>query len=299
MRLDVLKAAAREVKPLLARWAQDYAEEVRASAPDLPKALNDRAADCWEPLLAIADLAGGKWPKRARQAALILSGAEAQEEEDTGVMLLADIRDIFQRRRTDRVRTEALLEELASFEERPWCEWKKVQPLSPRGLAKLLRPFGVVPKPYRDGFNNVHKGYLLDSFDDAFGRYLGHSVTEMNAKKTFSSQDPPSVSVTRLQPNNHNGLSQKPIGYKPDPVTDRKSVETAPLLGCNRVTDKIPPPREKKEKALQTDLTAYAPAGDDLPLSDLWDAEAEAIAIEAEEREARTAARDMEERLPL
>lgn len=32
----------------------------------VPDELNDRAADSWEPLLAIADAAGGRWPTRAR-----------------------------------------------------------------------------------------------------------------------------------------------------------------------------------------------------------------------------------------
>ena len=44
----------------------------------MPIELNDRAADNWRPLLAIADLAGGEWPQLAREAALILSG-EAQD----------------------------------------------------------------------------------------------------------------------------------------------------------------------------------------------------------------------------
>jgi hypothetical protein len=36
----------------------------------LPSGLNDRAGEIWEPLLALADLAGGAWPGRAREAAL-------------------------------------------------------------------------------------------------------------------------------------------------------------------------------------------------------------------------------------
>jgi len=37
--------------------------------------LNDRAGDIWEPLLALADLAGGDWPGKARQAAVALNAA--------------------------------------------------------------------------------------------------------------------------------------------------------------------------------------------------------------------------------
>ena len=45
-----------------ARWSQDSADALRASDPDLPPELQSRIADNWRPLIAIADLAGGKWP---------------------------------------------------------------------------------------------------------------------------------------------------------------------------------------------------------------------------------------------
>jgi hypothetical protein len=59
--------------------------------------LEDRAADTWEPLIAVADLAQGDWPTRARAAAVAMTSAEAQQEEDTsaGVRLLADLREVF------------------------------------------------------------------------------------------------------------------------------------------------------------------------------------------------------------
>ncbi len=309
LRLDILKAAAAEVKPQMARWALDNAEEMRAITPDLPKALHDRAADAWEPLLAIADLAGGEWPKRARQAAVILSGADAQEEEDIRVLLLSDIRDIFERRRTDRVRTEALLEELASHEERPWREWKKGQPLSPHGLAKLLRSFGVAPKTYRDGFGNLNKGYLRPVFEDAFGRYLGEVRIE-EEEKVFPLPQPPKKSVTQLQPNRDKGLSQNQISNTGSRVTDLKSDETASNLACNRVTDFSPPSgAENKNEARSTSnsqteqarnengtrfahLSAMTPLAREVLLSDLLDPDGLAAELEAEEREARRAARE-------
>ena len=45
-----------------ARWVADHLEALRQADPDVPRALNDRQADNWRPLLAIADLAGGDWP---------------------------------------------------------------------------------------------------------------------------------------------------------------------------------------------------------------------------------------------
>jgi putative DNA primase/helicase len=49
------------------RWANDSLAKLTDPDPDIPDALNDRAADNWRPLLAIADLAGGEWPARARR----------------------------------------------------------------------------------------------------------------------------------------------------------------------------------------------------------------------------------------
>jgi hypothetical protein len=41
-----------------ARWARDNLTKLAEAQPDIPAGLNDRAADAWEPLFAIADLAG-------------------------------------------------------------------------------------------------------------------------------------------------------------------------------------------------------------------------------------------------
>ena len=56
-----------------ARFVADHAEQIAVAKPAIPAQLNDRAADIWEPLLALADLAGGEWPKLARDAALRMS----------------------------------------------------------------------------------------------------------------------------------------------------------------------------------------------------------------------------------
>ena len=59
----------------LARWAQDHLENLRDANPAIPAGLDDRAADAWEPLFAIADLVGGDSSERARRAALELSAS--------------------------------------------------------------------------------------------------------------------------------------------------------------------------------------------------------------------------------
>ncbi|WP_051836558.1 DUF3631 domain-containing protein [Streptomyces sp. NRRL WC-3742] len=56
----------------LAAWADRVHDEVTDARPELPEGVFDRAADVWEPLLAVADAAGGHWPQRARTACLEL-----------------------------------------------------------------------------------------------------------------------------------------------------------------------------------------------------------------------------------
>ncbi len=55
----------------LAAWCA-YAGKRRAPYPGLPEGIADRDADCWEPLIAVADAAGGDWPELAREAAVFL-----------------------------------------------------------------------------------------------------------------------------------------------------------------------------------------------------------------------------------
>src|SRR5207249_2112173 len=76
-----------ELRRKCARFVMDHSEEIARAQPEIPEDLNDRAADIWEPLLALADLAGGDWPEKARKAALGLT-AIAQEESPIGALLL-------------------------------------------------------------------------------------------------------------------------------------------------------------------------------------------------------------------
>src|SRR4051794_17238632 len=45
-----------------ARFVLDHSKDIGSARPALPSDLNDRAADVWEPLFALAEVAGGEWP---------------------------------------------------------------------------------------------------------------------------------------------------------------------------------------------------------------------------------------------
>lgn len=163
--------ALRTMRTELARWTRPLADQALHLEPQMP--VEDRAADTWEPLVIVADLAGGTWPHRARQACAHLVTAEAASEDDqpSGARILADIRRIFHAGGDpDSIATDNLLLSLNSDPEAPWTEWGR-NGLTPRGLAGMLREFGITSGNVRMGDGTQRKGYMRNKFADAWRRY--------------------------------------------------------------------------------------------------------------------------------
>ena len=182
LRAPGARAALAELARKLARWAADRGETLHLD-PDIPAAFGDREGDICVPLLAIADDAGGEWPKRARDALLNLFHKHAAEEggAENGVLLLADLRAMFfatPARPGDPVPdpkeylgSAEIVDRLGEMESRPWPEWRQGKPMTAPQLAKLLRPFGIIPRTVREG-GATFKGYYRKAFTDAWDRYL-------------------------------------------------------------------------------------------------------------------------------
>lgn len=173
----------------LARWTEDNADRLADYVPDIPAALQNRNADNWEPLLSIADLAGGDWPRIARHAALTLSGIEDAPSLDQE--LLGDIREVFETRKADKLSSADLLAALIGDEEKSWATYNRGRPMSPKQLSNRLKGYGIKPAVIRIGLATP-RGYRLADFDDAFARYLAGTAV---------------LSATAQQPNNGAGLS--------------------------------------------------------------------------------------------
>jgi uncharacterized protein DUF3631 len=162
----------REAKPIreaLAAWSTGAIAPLRDARPDVPLALNDRAADVWEPLLAIADMAGGDWPRKAREAALALTGQEP-DDDTIGIQLLADLRDAFDD--AEVLSSHELIQQLVSRDDRPWATWSKGKQITGHALTRLLRPFGVVPGGTMRVEGKPARAYRRAAFEDAWLRYL-------------------------------------------------------------------------------------------------------------------------------
>ncbi len=174
----VVRATRKALEPLrdlgrmVARWAADNAEALAVAESPVPEELDDRACDNWEPLLAVADLAGGPWLERAREAAIASSGGRDQEDDGAGTRLLRNLRDVFEDKGKDRLPSADLVKALLEDEEWGWGTWRKGKPLDQRGLARLLAPFGIKPRGIRVG-TDTPKGYMREWFADAWSRYMG------------------------------------------------------------------------------------------------------------------------------
>ncbi len=140
-----------------ARWAADNLEALCGARPELPEGFTNRLADNWRPLLAIADQAGGDWPSRAREAALTLTNPNMGVE--TRIALLASMR--------------TLVEKLADMEPE-WAEFGRTgKPITQKGVANLLKPFGVFPQYVWDPDEAKSvRAYLGTDLEDTFNRYL-------------------------------------------------------------------------------------------------------------------------------
>lgn len=184
-RLRINAPEADKLAARLAVWAENVTGDVTDRWPEMPPGVTDRAADVWEPLIIIADQAGGEWPERARVAAVTAVTDFGGRRESLGVALLRDVRSIFEQTGENRFVTDQLLTNLKEIEEGPWAVIRKGEPIDSRRLAGLLRKYGIAPKPQRDG-GQVFKGYSRAQFEDAWSRYLeplGHpeSVTSVTA----------------------------------------------------------------------------------------------------------------------
>jgi uncharacterized protein DUF3631 len=165
-------------------WARDV---VLNPDPSMPAELRGRVADNWRPLVSIADACGEAWGRLARAAAVVF--AKAYRDEDIVVILLGDIREIFNARGVDRLHSQALVEALNAMEDAGWSEWRGLhgdqQPrkLTQGALAALLRllhppirPRSVWSSPRRPSDSSL-KGYYRSDFERAWRAYCDGAGT--------------------------------------------------------------------------------------------------------------------------
>jgi putative DNA primase/helicase len=216
-----------ELRRKLARFALDARAIFENADPLMAPSLDDRAADNWRVLLAIAEAAGGDWPGRAIAACAALNaGLEADDTDSIGTALLRDIRAVFkQKGEPEKLSSTELCQALSDDEASPWAAFgRSGKPITPPGMARLLKRFKIAPKVLRNGAQ-VWCGYLRDAFADAWARYLP--------------PDGPPQGVTALQTLQNKDLGEECTRNTPGGVTpgdDPQVIEKQGLLRCNGST---------------------------------------------------------------
>jgi len=152
-----------------ARWIKDNFDKLAAARPDMGMLVN-RPAMNWRPLFAVADLAGGTWPERAREAAA--TAAAVRADQDIKAELIIDLKTILDAApAVDEWPSEVLVKQLVTMEGRPWAELGKARkPITQSGLARWLKPFGIGPENVGPE-DDRKKGYRRWQFADTFASY--------------------------------------------------------------------------------------------------------------------------------
>jgi hypothetical protein len=167
------------IRERLEAWSRDekVIAALRSARPDALDVLSDRQADICEPLLAIANLALGEWPQKAR-GSLIELCTSGENEDSIGVKLLSDIRRVFDEQGADRLSTIELVKSLVELDtENPWAIWweKDIANDNTRGaatrLSQKLKRFGIRAHVIRVSGDSTPRGFLKADFEDAWARY--------------------------------------------------------------------------------------------------------------------------------
>lgn len=153
------------LKNRLARFAKLHESRYPELKPELPRdSLNPRARDVWKPLYKVAECGGTIWMEKVRLASIALSSGESNPDEASlSLRLLSDVRVVFQE---ELITTRDLLERLRGLEESPWAYLER---FNPSVLARLLKNYGIKPRPFSGG---SVRGYYRKSFEDSWDRYL-------------------------------------------------------------------------------------------------------------------------------
>lgn len=180
-------AEGEALRARIERWALEAANQVEGAYPEMPDGIEDRDADVWEPLLAVADAIGGEWPTRARVSAVsLVSEARETDGGSLGLRLLADLHAIWPPD-GEAAFTETLLQRLIDLDESPWGDLRG-RALDARGLAHRLRNYKVKSRQVRVGAE-TKKGYLHADLADLWTRYLSLSPLRNETRETNETSD--------------------------------------------------------------------------------------------------------------
>ena len=201
--------ALRAIHERLGEWAKSAGDHAELCATDqvvdLP--VDDRAADLWEPLLIVAELAGGDWPAAARAACIAMVNRADDDDTTPGQQLLIDVHACLGA--MDFISSSDLCTRLRMTPESPWMD----DNLTMHKLGRMLTEYGIKSKKSHD---RTHRGYYSKDFADAWSRYLpkqASKASQVSEKRADQHEQPP----------NHPDTKRGPDTLKASPDTTKAS----------------------------------------------------------------------------
>jgi hypothetical protein len=160
----------------LLRWASDNMVELKSANPKMPEGFHSRLEENFHLLFAIADLAGGDWPKKVRAAAIKV--AREHNEPSLGKRGLAIFYAYFASRGPTLTSQQG--ERLLAAEDDAFADYKgRGRPINKYEVAQLFRPYQVYPGLIHPrGGHTADRGWNATSFAIAFKHYLGKTLPE-------------------------------------------------------------------------------------------------------------------------
>lgn len=173
--------AFNSVYRLLCAWATNAKLNPK---PVMPPGVIARDADNIRGLLAIADDCGGEWPRRAREALMVL--LEQQKAQSPEVAILRHGLVIFETLELERVKTTEFDKELRRLD-LPGANWSRYRgpggdenehPITASERADLLRESGIETKPMRPvGGGKLFRGLDRSWFEAALREHESTPVS--------------------------------------------------------------------------------------------------------------------------
>jgi hypothetical protein len=219
-------AESTPIQKSLQAWGSSGAKELleQIVVDNIP-GFGDRLMDISEPLLQIAQLAGGEWPQKLIDALRRVFN-NGPDEDSIGADLLGDIKAVFEASDADEMVSSEIAERLCDIEGRPWAEWSHGRGLTPNSLARLLKPFRIHPTKIRFStfaYIGVFQGYRRADFEDAWLRYCPHpqfkpeqleQPASLSAETAFSNRNTDTsvpVAKSASDPHEQRGVPVVPV----------------------------------------------------------------------------------------
>jgi hypothetical protein len=230
---EEVEEEAQQLRDRLKTWAESAQDALRdpAHKPTKLPELDARRNQIWSILLRVADLAGGNWPDRAREAAVKLSSGDRRADEaSVGIRLLGHIRDVFS---DDKMSIKEIAEALNAIEDATYGGWNDGDGIRTRELGWKLKPYGIIAKPIRVDGERRGNGYEKAQFKDAWSRYLPDTAPTTGTTGTSGSR---SQKQAEKEPAQDKAV---PVVEEPANPHEQRAVPVVPVLDAGYGDDRL------------------------------------------------------------